>query len=265
MRVRTRSALIALALFIPFIYLGGGYFAGAVAVLGIVALYELARMAQIPFGLTRGLVSLIALLSMLLPQHYAPNFVNQHIDISVFFYLCCLLLLIDTVFRHRSFNFTQAAILMLGALYIGSGFRFLILIRDMGIPTLMFLFIIIWSTDIGAYLVGRQYGKRQLAPAISPGKTVEGLLGGIGFSLVSALVFLFFFPMKHGGVQYVPLLIIFMSLFGQLGDLVESAYKRLYGVKDSGKILPGHGGILDRFDSTLFASIIMMVWTSLFR
>ncbi|EFR30834.1 phosphatidate cytidylyltransferase [Eremococcus coleocola] len=263
MKVRVRSALLGLAIFLPFIILGQGYFAFAIAVIGLVSLYELARMAQIQYLSLIGVISSIALLSMLLPQYYTKVLLSHRLDTSLFFYLCCLLLLVLSVFKHRTFNFTQAAILILGALYIGSGFRYLIIIRDMGLATLAFVFVVIWSTDIGAYLVGRKFGKHLLAPEISPKKTVEGMVGGTATSLLVSLLFLWIFPVNHSQMQYIPILIILISIFGQLGDLVESAYKRHYNVKDSGKILPGHGGFLDRFDSTLFASILMMVWMNL--
>lgn len=116
---------------------------------------------------------------------------------------------------------------------------------------MLVVFILIWSSDTFAYLVGRWLGKHKLAPSISPKKTVEGFVGGVVCTIGIALVLSHFFPFM-GIWEYAGLGLI-CSLFGTLGDLFESRIKRSLGVKDSGSILPGHGGILDRFDSLLFA------------
>lgn len=127
-----------------------------------------------------------------------------------------------------------------------------------GLELLVWVFIITWSTDIGAYFAGRSFGRRKLAPTISPSKTVEGLIGG----MVAATLFggLWVFLTGLGGTLYLaaPLL----ALWAQLGDLFESAMKRRAGVKDSGSLLPGHGGVLDRLDGlvpvALFAAVMQM-------
>lgn len=114
----------------------------------------------------------------------------------------------------------------------------------------MFALLIVWLTDTGAYMIGRKLGRHKLWPAISPNKTIEGSLGGIALALITAAIYLMFFPQYY---TFWPMMgiALFLSVIGQIGDLIESALKRFYGVKDSGKILPGHGGILDRFDSLL--------------
>jgi phosphatidate cytidylyltransferase len=116
------------------------------------------------------------------------------------------------------------------------------------------LLIWIWSADSGAYFIGRHFGKQKLAPAISPGKTIEGAIGGIGLTLIVAAVLGLFFP--FGLRQYIGfmLLAVLISMVTVVGDLFESMVKRQAGVKDSGRILPGHGGILDRLDSLISAA-----------
>ena len=117
---------------------------------------------------------------------------------------------------------------------------------------LLAIFIFIWVNDTGAYLVGSRWGKRRLAPNISPKKTVEGSIGGLILVLLSAVVLrLLLFP----ELSWLRILLIatVVAVFGTIGDLFESSLKRQAGVKDSGKLIPGHGGILDRIDSLLLA------------
>ena len=264
MKTRVISAVIAVAVFIPFIILGGGYFAFIMALLGLLALKELADMKQINYRNLVGITASIGLLAILVPSHYIA-ILSQFVNKDYLFYICCLLLLVITVFKSDEFNFDHAAVLMLGAIYIGYGFHFLIVIRDMGIDTLMYQFLVIWATDSGAYLVGRRFGATKLAPTVSPNKTVEGLAGGLLLASLVGGLYNFLVQPNLGDIHHVWMLTLAMSMFGQLGDLVESAFKRHFGVKDSGQFLPGHGGVLDRFDSSIFTSFLLMIWMNLFR
>lgn len=264
MRIRTRSAIIAIACFAPFIFLGDIYFAMVIAILGLMGLREIARMKQIEYYNLIGLIAIIGLLAILIPNHYI-HWISAYVNNEYLFYICCITLLVLTVFYSETFNFEDAATLVLGAIYIGYGFRFLILIRDMGIDTLMYQFAVIWSTDTGAYLTGRYFGKHKLSPMISPNKTIEGFVGGVIFATIIAGIYNLLVQPNLGEINHIWLLTIAMSIFGQLGDLVESAMKRHFGVKDSGNFLPGHGGVLDRFDSTIFTSFLFMIWMNLFR
>lgn len=264
MKTRIISAIIAIIVFIPFIILGQAYFAFAMSVLGILALYEVANMKKIDFIGLVGLISTIGLLSLLIPSHYIET-LSQYINNDYIFYIACLALLVLTVFKTDQFNFDDAAVLVLAAIYIGYGFHFLIVIRDMGIDTLMYQFLVIWSSDTGAYFVGKRFGKHKLAPTVSPNKTIEGSIGGVLLATLVGAIYNYFISPNLGDINHVWLLTIAMALTGQFGDLVESAMKRHFGVKDSGKFLPGHGGVLDRFDSTIFTSFLLMIWMNLFR
>jgi CDP-diglyceride synthetase len=122
---------------------------------------------------------------------------------------------------------------------------------------LVFLPIILtWATDIGAYAFGRAFGKTKLIPAVSPGKTVAGAVGGLGLAIVICLLYVRFILMPYAQlgltIQGAVLFAIVVSVAAQTGDLAESLLKREAGVKNSSRIIPGHGGILDRFDSLLF-------------
>jgi phosphatidate cytidylyltransferase len=130
-----------------------------------------------------------------------------------------------------------------------------------GYKLVYFLLLVVWLGDTGAYYVGRTFGKHKLSPRISPKKTIEGLLGGVAASIITALVihFTFFpkFPLVHAIIAGV-----ILSVAGVIGDLAESMWKRSAAVKDSGTLIPGHGGFLDRFDSILFtAPILYCYWT----
>jgi len=125
-----------------------------------------------------------------------------------------------------------------------------------------FVLCITWLTDTGAYAVGRLIGKHKLAPTISPGKTREGAIGGICFALVGTIVLNHFYFLGFGTNTLIGLSIA-GSFAAQIGDLIESVIKRYCGVKDSGKLIPGHGGLLDRIDSILFVGAVVYAATQL--
>ena len=134
---------------------------------------------------------------------------------------------------------------------------------DYGAPWFLLLTLIIWGADSGAYLTGKAIGKHKLAPKISPGKSVEGVIGGIGFALVVMVVFLQYQGIptdKYLGYLFLTVVISSVSV---LGDLFESLFKRESGMKDSGQILPGHGGVLDRIDSLTAASPFFLLGINL--
>ncbi|MCJ7466187.1 MAG: phosphatidate cytidylyltransferase [Maribacter sp.] len=145
---------------------------------------------------------------------------------------------------------------VVGLFYIGGGFIFLTMIpyKDNGFAQflIMGIFILIWVNDSFAYLVGSSLGRTKLYPSISPKKTVEGTVGGFIFAMVAAYVMGHWEPLISP-LQWMILAVVII-ITGSLGDLLESKLKRVAGVKDSGAILPGHGGMLDRLDSLVFAA-----------
>lgn len=127
----------------------------------------------------------------------------------------------------------------------------------------MLFFLIVWAGDTLAYFVGKKFGKRKLYPDISPKKSVEGGLGGLAGGVIIALLYklIFFSALPWAGVVVVPVLV---GVFEQVGDFCESFLKRAYGVKDSGSLLPGHGGVLDRFDGVVFSLPVMYACARIF-
>jgi phosphatidate cytidylyltransferase len=118
-----------------------------------------------------------------------------------------------------------------------------------GAQLLMFLFLMVWSADVGAYFVGKSIGKHKLLPNVSPGKTLEGFLGGVIFACIMVSIAGYFIDWSYEQYCIVIPVTILITTISVLGDLNESMFKRQAGVKDSGTILPGHGGVLDRIDS----------------
>lgn len=123
------------------------------------------------------------------------------------------------------------------------------------------IFIIIWINDTFAYIVGKSIGQNKLFEAISPKKTIEGFIGGLGFAILTGLLLSQYFI--HQSYIIWVIIAFIVSIFGTIGDLVESRFKRIANVKDSGSIMPGHGGILDRLDSIIFAAPFVFLFFQL--
>ena len=147
-----------------------------------------------------------------------------------------------------------------GAAYIVLGFLAFFGVRQVG--AMAWLLTVIWSTDTAAYEIGRRFGKHKLAPEISPHKTWEGAVAGLVVGSILGMIATLI--TTDAGWFAAWIVSLFISGVGQIGDLVESKVKRLAGVKDSGNLLPGHGGILDRFDSLLLSSMFMFFLGRLF-
>ena len=149
----------------------------------------------------------------------------------------------------------RMALKMFGMLYVCLFFSYMILLRakPQGPSLILFLLFVTWAGDAGSYIVGSWKGKRPLCPRISPKKTVEGAAGGFIWGISVAAVSLFFL-FKGTPPGYGLMIGAGINIMNQLGDLSESIIKRAFGIKDSGVIFPGHGGVLDRIDSLLFAA-----------
>lgn len=250
MKQRVITAVVALIIFIPIIIAGHIWIDLAGFVLGLVALSEVLIMRKKLLVSPEAFISGLGILAVIAPIGWWED-LPHYLDPWYIIYLFVLLLLMRTVVSRNRFSFDDAGVITLSMLYIGIGFHFFIAARDVSLVALLYALFIVWTTDSGAYMIGRKLGKHKLAPHISPNKTWEGSIGGSLVATIVGSVFWYFFPTGHFSLGVMILLTLIFSIVGQFGDLVESALKRYYGVKDSGKILPGHGGILDRFDSLL--------------
>lgn len=251
MKQRIITAVIAAAVFLPIVLYGGWPFLLLAFLMAVVGLGEALRMKKIQLASIPGILSIIMLTILLIPNKMTGVIEQTGYDKLQLMLLMVLLLLVYMVMSKNRFTFEDASFCVLSVLYIGFGFYYFMETREAGIVFVFFALFITWATDSGAYFIGRSFGKNKLWPDISPKKTIEGSLGGIFSAIVVALLFYFFADMNTALVQLLIGTVV-LSAFGQMGDLVESALKRHFGVKDSGTILPGHGGILDRVDSWLF-------------
>jgi len=166
------------------------------------------------------------------------------------------LILIKDLFAEKKIPLFESKRYITTSFYLSSGFVFMMLISNYGnnFTPLLLLggFILVWVNDSAAYFIGKNFGSQKLFPSISPKKTVEGFLGGLFFACLSSY-FIATYTETLGFTSWLILAII-VSVLGTIGDLIESKFKRQAGVKDSGVIMPGHGGLLDRLDSIIFAS-----------
>lgn len=186
------------------------------------------------------------------------------------FTLYLLYLFAVAVLRQGRMHFAEVAEVFTGVLYITLSFASLSLLRHKTLEggyLYLLVFFGAWVTDTFAYFTGRFFGKHKLNPVISPKKTVEGSIGGILFCMISFVLFgiVMQFGKWHFTVHYPLLLLsgLLCSVVSQVGDLITSLIKREHGVKDYGKIFPGHGGVLDRFDSVLAISPVLLILSNL--
>jgi phosphatidate cytidylyltransferase len=259
LRQRIITAFIGLPILITAIWFGIPWFTlliAAIAFVGILEFYRMATSADIQ-PLTYFGVVFAVLLAFIPHCQYAeaaPLLLTLVIVIS----------LIWSLFRStRERAFHNWAWTMAGILYIGWMLSYWVSLRilENGREWVFFVAVTTIASDTSAFFVGRAWGKRRMAPTISPSKTWEGAIGGFLGAMALALILKailslppFFLPANY---WQAALLGATVSIFAQLGDLVESLLKRNTGTKDSGKLLPGHGGILDRIDGFLFSGVLI--------
>lgn len=252
MKQRIITAIFAMIIFVPFVLYGKWPFTLFIYFLATVGLMELIRMSKgiKENGIFPIILSVLFMWFLLLPEDTSIH-VEQWLTKIDAVILFVMLLLAYTVLSKNKFTFEHAGFILITTLYISLGFYFLNVTRGEGLNYVLFVLFLIWSTDTGAYFTGRAFGKHKLWPVISPNKTIEGAIGGIVSALAVGIVFHLVYPFTIS-LGVLCLVIVAISIVAQIGDLVASAYKRHFQVKDSGKLLPGHGGILDRLDSLLF-------------
>ncbi|MFC2045737.1 phosphatidate cytidylyltransferase [Chloroflexota bacterium] len=272
LRKRIISSVWITSLVIAAIWFGDPGYTILMAIVGILAVLELYKMlAGIKIQPLTYFGIIFALLFILSGNKDLLLLISPNFNIN----LITPLLIISTMaipllwlLRHarREDVFTRWAWTVAGIFYVGWLLSHLVALRGFedGRNWVFFVVITTFSSDTFAFFIGRALGQHHLAPRISPGKTWEGAIGGVGAAVIISLVFIlptpFSLHLSYG--QAIPLAIL-VSIFGQLGDLFESFLKRTTGVKDSGTLIPGHGGILDRLDSIIFAGLVVYLYVLL--
>ena len=272
---RTITGLSMVFILLAGLYFNQWIFAGlffVVAILGLNEFYSLVSSEnahpQRIFGILSGIVLYLGVISV----QYLPGIFNRmgssllpfFIPIPIFF----LSFLIE-VYRNKPAPLTNIALTILGIFYIILPLALLNILNSreaahfLGFPAFLTgYFVLVWSNDTTAYLFGKQFGKHKLFERISPKKTWEGTIAGSTVAILASVGFSFLVS----GISIIDWLIlaIMVIVFGTIGDLVESMFKRSLKIKDSGSILPGHGGILDRFDA-MFISVPFVFLYFIFR
>ena len=246
-RVITAIALIALAIYLVFFSAGWGFQIAAVC-MGLLCYWEYSGLVAAHSISRPGILGALAgVLILLGPDKLLPDETIAGI---------VLLMILAFIAALRLPNLRDilatVACAFLGSFYVFSPWRFAIVLRRESIHLLFFALALTWIGDTAAYYAGRAFGRHKLAPVISPGKTWEGAIASVAASVAFGLLYLGYLMARLPWWE-VAALAVMGNIAGQFGDLAESAIKRGAGVKDSGNLLPGHGGILDRMDSSLFA------------
>lgn len=257
------GALFLIPILLAF-YFGGVWLKIIVGLMGIRAYYEYFEVVKVkgikPVEITGYLFAVIQF----------GMFFTGRVElkvISVLILILTVVTLINTVFR-RDHSFIDAAVTIMGYVYAIAFFSLIILIYDMpgGNFYVFTIFTISWLCDTAAYFTGRFFGKHKLIPEVSPKKTVEGAVGGLFGGALGTMIFGIILSMTGQAVM-APIHFLIMgligSVFAQIGDLIASSIKRDCGVKDYPKLIPGHGGILDRFDSVLLAAVSVFLYLTI--
>ena len=261
MKTRIISALIAIILVVPILIKGGFIFDLAVYILSIIGLWEFLRVKNSKKEISNFVKFISYVILTLILLLNANNGFSYEMDyrlLSVIF----IVFLIPTVLYHdrKKYSVNDAFYLIGGIFFIAISMSLFIVVRNMGLSLFVYLILISTMTDSFAYFTGMLIGKHKLIEEVSPKKTWEGMLGGTILGSFIAVTFYLTVVDSSISILLISLVTIFLSIIGQFGDLVFSAIKRYFHVKDFSNIMPGHGGVLDRLDSIIF---IMLAFTFL--
>ncbi len=261
--VRVLSGVIGGAVLITCLVLGSYFLWGFLLMASLIGLYELNRALELHWGVFAWAGYIVTILYyVLLITLGSINFVLG---------LFGILLVIDLavfVFTYPRYRLEQVFAGFFEVAYVGIALSFIYLLRihpPSGAYLVWLILISAWGSDIFAYLIGMKFGKTPLVPNLSPKKSVEGAIAGVVGSAIMALVYaiiiLPYIPDVNHSVFIFPIISLFGAAAGQIGDLAASAIKRKVGIKDYGKLIPGHGGVLDRFDSVIMVAPIIYLVT----
>ena len=256
MRKRIIASAIGLPLVIACIALGGYALKALIMAISLIGMYEFYNA----FSKKSKAVHFIGYIFAVFFVLYSQTLINTVNYFNIFISLFMGVLLVYSVIFHSTNQISDTILTFFGFFYICFIVTHIDLIRNFNYGKYFVWLILIcaWGSDSGAYLAGRNYGKRKLIPSLSPKKTVEGAIGGVITSVVLSLIYgiivYYFLDFKQSGLYVYAIIGCVGSILGQIGDLAASAIKRYVDIKDFGNIIPGHGGVLDRFDSVLLTA-----------
>ena len=266
MIIRVISAIVALGILFPVVFFSETFLLPlAAAVVGCICLFEMLGCLKLRKNLWVSISFYAVGIFAPIAMRYMQNKTLLLACLCACVALLALIMLTVNVFSKRKIHTSQTSSMFMTGCYIIAAFTSVVFIRDSGAHgkiLLVMMFAAPWVTDTFAYFFGRAIGKHKLIPEVSPKKTVEGSVAGIVFCMLYVLLFAFICTrIWDVTCNYLVLagLGIVLSIVGQIGDLAMSAIKREYNLKDFGKIMPGHGGALDRFDSVLAVSIVVAI------
>lgn len=268
MKTRVLTAIVMVAVMVPFfVFSDTVMFPLLMALLASIGIYEMQGCIGSKKQLIPVALSVLTGAGMpFLARYYNGEGFFGYVFLIAFALIA--LTFVISVFSGDEFTVEKAALSSSTAVYIAFGFTSLVLLRDLQFGVYVFLipFVISWMTDTFAYFSGMLFGKHKLIPSVSPKKTVEGAIGGTVCAVALTLLYGFIAGKISGAEpQYLSIAIIatIVSVLSQCGDLVMSLIKRKFGIKDYGKLFPGHGGVLDRFDSIIITSPFIYFITTL--
>ncbi len=259
---RIITSIVAVAVLLPILWFSDTFvFPTAIAIVSLICLFEIFRCMDVHKNIALTLPMYIFAIAFPILQRIFEN--DVYVAIIAFMaagaYLVYIFAL--TVWSHGKLTYNNACSVCLTSFYILTAMNMIIYIRDFGaVGKFLYLLIFIgaWFTDIFAYFTGVFFGKHKLIEDVSPKKTIEGSIGGTFFCALGfvgfGLIVDFFFDC-NANIIFLAISGIIIAVISQIGDLIMSVIKRHYGIKDYGKLFPGHGGMLDRFDSVLAVTL----------
>ncbi len=260
LKQRLLTALVLIPLVVWLISLSTQIVAGVLGFVVVIGAWEWAGLCGWQSGMIRGIYALVMALVLFMLYWFELTEIMMPI-----LFLACLwwLLALFWVLRYQMGRNLLPQLALIKALLgffilLPAWAALLILHKDYGWHSVIFLFVLIWTADSGAYFAGKAWGKRKLADKVSPGKSWEGVLGALVMSAIFSIGYAVFQSIPLLSLLFFVLLCLLTVMVSILGDLLESLFKRQMGVKDSGQILPGHGGILDRIDSLTSAAPVFV-------
>ncbi len=265
MKQRLLTGLVLALVFIPLVLSPNPVFTAAMGVLALVAMVEYLRMLSHKHTLSLWLWGYALLFTIFMFIAIRALFVSpEHalwllVVISSLYFIGLFVL----VFK-PTITFDLLSKTLFGMFYVALPFAAISQIHHLGLAMLFYVLLVAMLTDVFAYFSGYYFGKHKLAPDISPKKTIEGAIGGTLVAVIIASVFAYWqglFDIEHTGllVAFMVFTGVLISVVAQVGDLVASKLKRMHQIKDFSNLFPGHGGVLDRFDSTMFAALFLSV------